>query len=273
MRLPGRGLRDVLDTEQRDLETLRRHRARHHIVVMASGVQPRALDHDIRRSQLAVRYTRGSLFADLSAGGGVSADAARIDRLIASHKDISNALSHEIKTPLPHMRFEIEMVRMTQTPQKITEHLDNIARNVDQLNAFVTATLDYAILERAELTLNVARHGFTHILPAIAASVKRNAPSSTTIECDVDPNAKAATCEIHLLETVVRNLPHNALRYPRSQVRLQFCLEGTGYVLRVDDDGPSIAPADRERVFESFVQLDSDGRVKSGFGLALAIVK
>lgn len=199
--------------------------------------------------------------------------AARIDRLIASHKDISNALSHEIKTPLPHMRFEIEMVRMTQTPQKITEHLDNIARNVDQLNAFVTATLDYAILERAELTLNVARHGFTHILPAIAASVKRNAPSSTTIECDVDPNAKAATCEIHLLETVVRNLPHNALRYPRSQVRLQFCLEGTGYVLRVDDDGPSIAPADRERVFESFVQLDSDGRVKSGFGLALAIVK
>ena len=37
--------------------------------------------------------------------------AARIDGLIGSHKDMSNALSHEIKTPLARMRFEIELAR------------------------------------------------------------------------------------------------------------------------------------------------------------------
>ena len=38
--------------------------------------------------------------------------AARIDGLIGSHKDMSNALSHEIKTPLARMRFEIELARV-----------------------------------------------------------------------------------------------------------------------------------------------------------------
>ena len=45
------------------------------------------------------------------------------------------------------------------------------------------------------------------------------------------------------------------------------------YRLSVEDDGPGIPEADRERVFDSFVQLDEPRRRKSGYGLGLAIVK
>jgi signal transduction histidine kinase len=76
------------------------------------------------------------------------------------------------------------------------------------------------------------------------------------------------------METVVRNLLINAVRYARQQVRLSFFTRPDGvYDLRVDDDGPGIPAADRDRVFGSFVQLDSPGVRKSGYGLGLAIVK
>jgi len=92
--------------------------------------------------------------------------ATRIDGLIASHKDMSNAMSHEIKTPLARMRFEIEMARTAANPRKLNEHLDNLDRDVGELNSFVTATLDYAILERAEVALNLAERTFFRPLPS-----------------------------------------------------------------------------------------------------------
>ena len=44
--------------------------------------------------------------------------AARIDDLIASHKDMSNAVSHEIKTPLSRMQFEIELAQQSEKDRK-----------------------------------------------------------------------------------------------------------------------------------------------------------
>lgn len=197
--------------------------------------------------------------------------AARIDALIGSQKDMSNAVSHEIKTPLARMRFEVEMARAATTPEKVGEHLDHINTDIAELNAFVTATLDYAILERAEVALNVATHDFTQILPAICDSVRRTAREELAIECSVARDATAVACDAHLLETAIRNLLYNALRYARRRIRVGFSIDATDYVLTVDDDGPGIAYADRERVFESFVQLGEGA--KSGYGLGLAIVK
>src|SRR6185436_20604572 len=45
--------------------------------------------------------------------------AARIDSLIGAQKDMTNAMSHEIKTPLARMRFEVEMARTASDPQKL----------------------------------------------------------------------------------------------------------------------------------------------------------
>jgi signal transduction histidine kinase len=199
--------------------------------------------------------------------------AARIDGLIASHKDMSNAMSHEIKTPLARMRFEIEMARTAQNQNKLGEHLDNLDRDVVELNSFVTATLDYAILERAEVSLNIAEHDFTHILPAVAESVRRAALTDIDIAAHVAADATRVKCDAHLLETVVRNLLHNAVRYARSRVELSFATFAGEHVLRVDDDGPGVPREDRERVFESFVQLEGRSGPKKGFGLGLAIVK
>lgn len=199
--------------------------------------------------------------------------AARIDALIGSQKDMSNAISHEIKTPLSRMRFEVEMARSTNDAHKIAQHLDNIDTDIAELNRFVNAALEYAILERAEVALNIAKHDFTLILPAVAESVRRGARTELSVACTVDQRATEVTCDAHLIETVLRNLLYNALRYAATQVRVRFDISADRYRLVVEDDGPGIPEEDRKRVFDSFVQLSEPGREKSGFGLGLAIVK
>jgi signal transduction histidine kinase len=87
------------------------------------------------------------------------------------------------------------------------------------------------------------------------------------------PEALQAAIEPLALRTILRNLVGNALQYvPRGgRVRVSMIAEGDGLRLVVADDGPGIAPEDRERVFERFVR-GSAGDVR-GSGLGLAIVR
>jgi len=200
--------------------------------------------------------------------------AARIDTLISSQKDMSNAVSHEIKTPLSRMRFEVEMARSAQDAGKLAEHLGNIETDIEELNDFVNAALEYAILERAEVSLNVAEHDFTFILPALTESIRHGSRTDLDVECEVAGAAQAVVCDAHLMETVLRNLLYNAFRYAQHRVKVAFEAAGDVYRLRVDDDGPGVPEDERERVFGSFVQLSDRGRDDGGgFGLGLAIVK
>lgn len=76
-----------------------------------------------------------------------------------------------------------------------------------------------------------------------------------------------------LLRRVVRNLLDNAIRHATSTVSVALESADGRVTVSVDDDGPGVAPADRERIFERFVRLDeSRTRSDGGFGLGLAIV-
>jgi two-component system, OmpR family, sensor kinase len=199
--------------------------------------------------------------------------AARIDGLIASHKDMSNAVSHEIKTPLARMQFEIELAQQTDSQADVRNALRHIKDDITAINDLVTATLDYAILERAEMTLNIGAHNFTTLIPAIVDAVRRDTPPEIRMACDVQSDADKVNCDVHLIEAVLKNLLYNASRYARRSIDVTFSArEGLNQLL-VDDDGPGIPEQDRKRAFESFVQLDGTRNKKTGFGLGLAIVK
>jgi two-component system OmpR family sensor kinase len=199
--------------------------------------------------------------------------AARIDGLIASHKDMSNAVSHEIRTPLSRMQFEIELAQQATTVEEVRRSLGHVKTDIAAINDLVAATLSYAILERADVTLNVNSHNFTALIPAIAASIAHDARPDLQISADVQNDAAAVRCDVHLIETVLRNLLYNATRYAKHSIKVAFTSYDGVNRLLVDDDGPGIPPADRHRVFESFVQLERTAGRKTGFGLGLAIVK
>ena len=199
--------------------------------------------------------------------------AARIDGLIASHKDMSNAVSHEIRTPLSRMQFEIELAQQATTVEEVRRSLTHVKTDIAAINDLVAATLSYAILERADVTLNVHSHNFTTLIPAIAESVARDARPDMQIRADIEGSATAIRCDVHLMETVLKNLLYNATRYAKHSIAITFATVDGVNQLFVDDDGPGIPEPDRQRVFESFVQLERTAGRKIGFGLGLAIVK
>jgi two-component system OmpR family sensor kinase len=199
--------------------------------------------------------------------------AARIDGLIASHKDMSNAVSHEIKTPLSRMHFEIELAQQAGSMREVKASLANIKTDIDAINGLVKATLGYAILERADLTLNLAEHNFTSLIPAIVESVQHDTPAGIVIAAQVQNDADHVVCDVHLFEAVLKNLLYNARRYASSRVKVTFTSREGLNELLVEDDGPGIPEQERGRVFQSFVQLDPAGGKKVGYGLGLAIVK
>lgn len=199
--------------------------------------------------------------------------AERIDRLISSHKDMSNAVSHEIKTPLSRMQFEIERAQRAQTLTEVGGSLANIKADIAAIDGLVRATLEYAILDRADVAPNIGAHDFTTLLPAIADYVRRDARRDLSIRTEVQEDARAVLCDLHLIESVLKNLLYNAVRHAQRQVSVTFRCHAARYELRVEDDGPGIPEPDRQRVFDSFVQLERDPGRKEGYGLGLAIVK
>jgi two-component system OmpR family sensor kinase len=199
--------------------------------------------------------------------------AARIDGLIASHKDMSNAVSHEIKTPLSRMQFEIELAQQAGSVEEVKASLANIKTDIDAINGLVKATLGYAILERADLALNLAEHNFTRLIPAIVESVKHDTRPGIAIAAQVQNDAEHVVCDVHLFETVLKNLLYNARRYASSRINVTFTSRDGLNELLVEDDGPGIPEHERGRVFQSFVQLDPAAGRKVGYGLGLAIVK
>jgi two-component system OmpR family sensor kinase len=199
--------------------------------------------------------------------------AARIDELIASHKDMSNAVSHEIKTPLSRMQFEIELAQRAETVADVKNSLSHIKTDIAAIDALVKATLGYAILEKADMSLNIGTHNFTTFIPAIAEYVRRNARPEVRMRAAVQSDADKVLCDMHLLETVLKNLLFNAARYAKRDIRISFNVHDGMNQLFVDDDGPGIPEKDRQRALQSFVQLNQSNGKKTGFGLGLAIVK
>ena len=78
------------------------------------------------------------------------------------------------------------------------------------------------------------------------------------------------------LTAIIRNLVDNALRAagPSGSVALTLAQRGNSAVLEIADSGPGVPPADRERIFERLVRLDSARSTDSGgSGLGLAIAR
>jgi two-component system OmpR family sensor kinase/two-component system sensor histidine kinase QseC len=73
------------------------------------------------------------------------------------------------------------------------------------------------------------------------------------------------------LQVLARNLVDNALRYapPGSRVEVHVASDASGATLKVDDSGPGIPEAERERVFDRFYRRANADETGSGLGLAI----
>jgi two-component system sensor histidine kinase KdpD len=94
------------------------------------------------------------------------------------------------------------------------------------------------------------------------------------LEVQLEADLPALHADRPRLETVLRNLIENSVKYAgeRAKIRVDVNKQGEQIVFRVSDNGPGIPSDESQRIFESFYQANASlERISSGVGLGLAI--
>lgn len=212
-----------------------------------------------------IHFDSGSSFDRLGIAFNQMAD--NINALIASKKQLIDGIAHELRTPLVRLRYRLEMSEnLTRAESQA------LNRDIGQLEALIEELLTYARLDRPQTELHLSTPDLpvwlqTHINDVQSVNPQRKLLTAIT------PGAYGAL-DMRLMERVLDNLMNNAMRYSETTLRIGLDLQGSQAILCVEDDGPGIEPAEREKVFEPFVRLDpSRDRATGGCGLGLAIVR
>jgi signal transduction histidine kinase len=190
---------------------------------------------------------------------------------------VSN-VSHELRTPLAQIRMFAETlllgrVRSQHERQRSLEIIDKEARRLTHL---VDNVLQFSRAERHATTLtpeptrlaSLIRDVLDTFTPATdPGEVQFRVELDETVEADVDRGA---------VQQMVLNLLDNAVKYGPGKQTVGIGLEahGDSVRIRVDDQGPGIPQADRERVWQRFARLERERKsTTAGTGIGLSVVR
>ncbi|MBL0206922.1 MAG: two-component sensor histidine kinase [Propionivibrio sp.] len=201
--------------------------------------------------------------------------AERIQRLIATQKELSSAISHELRTPIARMRFALEMLSEADDCTDRQRLMQMMDVDLDELDSLIDSSLTYARFEREQPELQLSS---VELLPWIEDEVDSMRILGGAIQIAVDNSGLPVGQRVELdqksMPYAVTNLLRNAIKYAKSKIVISAEVVGDRICLHVDDDGIGIPPEERKRVFYAFTRLDrSRDRATGGYGLGLAIVR
>jgi len=178
--------------------------------------------------------------------------------------------AHELRTPLAAMRVSLDLaLRRERSREELEESLRETRDEVDRLAALSTRLLDLAAVRGAPLAAEPV--DLREIAAASASSFAALA-ASRGVALRVGGDPAPATGDAGALRQAVDNVLHNAITHttPGGAVAVDAGRAGGRSRLVVDDEGPGLAPEERESAFEPFHR--SSPR-REGVGLGLTVVR
>jgi two-component system sensor histidine kinase PilS (NtrC family) len=219
-----------------------------------------------------------AIFTDISDSKRLEELHLRAERLEAV-AELSSSLAHEIKNPLASIRSSVEQLSRSTRANADEKFLGGlIVRESDRLSRLLTEFLDFSrvrVTEYRHLDLKEVAAGAIRL-------VRENPDCGADVSIELSGDATSMDGDEDLLHRIVSNLVLNAVQAtgPSAQVKVRVGRTKADAALTrhvglddpvaliVQDNGPGIPDALRERLFEPFVT----GRV-GGTGLGLAIVQ
>lgn len=194
-----------------------------------------------------------------AAASAFNAMTEKVAKTLESQRHLLSAVGHDLRTPITAMRINLEFV----TDDDLREGLE---RNLGELQ------------DLTEQVLSAAR--------GAGGETRRNVDLSALVESlctDLDEMGQPVTWSVHAsapiscrpneIRRALRNLVENAVAYG-GEADVKIADAPGAYEILVEDRGPGIPEADRQRVFEPFVRLEtSRNREGGGTGLGLTLVK
>lgn len=193
----------------------------------------------------------------------------------ASKSMFLSRTSHELRTPLNAILGFAQLLEQDLSPGKQRDSVSLIIGAGQHLLKLINEVLEIARIESGEIFLELAPTAMNSLLEEATDYI---APigkiRDIEIKSKVAPNLWAIANRQKLLQ-VVLNLLSNALKYgpASSTVQLTAYQRGNQIVIEVQDDGPGIPPALKDRLFTPFDRLGAEHTKVEGTGLGLALSK
>jgi signal transduction histidine kinase len=199
----------------------------------------------------------------------------RMARLMEGVREVSNAIAHDLRTPITRARARLEdaaahagsVVELRGAIERATADLDGIV------------AVFQALLRIAEIEAGSRRSAFARfdVAPLLADVAELYGPvaEENGISLSVDaPTRLPIHGDRELIQQAVANLVDNAVKFsrPGDAVRISAAVSPDGVEISVADQGPGIPEADLVRVTERFFRGEI-ARNTPGSGLGLALVQ
>jgi two-component system OmpR family sensor kinase len=199
----------------------------------------------------------------------INAMASRIAGLLEAQKNLLHSVSHELRTPIARLEFGLELLGSGARDASLQKRIAGMEGDLAELNALVSELLSMTRLDSAQ-GLQPAWFDLEPMLRECAGSLQ---PRPEGLVCEFSDGLGSINGDRRLLVRAVCNLLRNAQKYAAARIALDARRTGSGDLqIVVEDDGPGIPDAERERIFEPFYRLDrSRDRSTGGFGLGLSI--
>ena len=196
----------------------------------------------------------------------------RLREVAEMKTDFVSVVSHELRTPLTSIRGALDTLDrpgLVQENTVVSELIGSARRQSTRLERLINDLLVASRLDRGTMKSMLVPVSVADVVDEVVPLVDYEG-----VRVAVDRDAVIAADQDQFTQ-VVRNLIENSVKYGGgTDIEVSTVREHGGVTLVVADHGPGIREADRDRVFDRFVQLERpDRRSQEGSGLGLAIVK
>lgn len=246
---------------------------------IASLVILRPLFSSLRRIEdTARRLSAGELEARAPLSGpthmlalALNTMAERTGQVLRSHEELLQAVAHELRTPTARIRFGVELMASVDSRAERFARADALDRDLTELDALVNELLSFTRLG----VESRAPREVVDALVLVRELVDEVAPGQEVVVSGEGTSGWGALVEVEVaaMRRALRNLVMNAARYAKGRIAVTVT-SGERVVVAVEDDGPGVPEAERERIFAPFAVVEtSRARGGAGVGLGLAIVR
>lgn len=202
-------------------------------------------------------------------------DISRRSQLLRLRKETLLEVGHDLRAPLTSLKLFLTMISdglYGELPPPVLAALGRVLPELDRLSRLTMNMLSSEEIDEGVIKLSMTRTRMDDVVVSAVASMtgaathKRQQILTTTSgnqECEID-REKVTQALVNVLSNAIKYSPNNSTIEIRSNLQ-----EGT-IIVDIQDQGPGIAPAQAERIFDKF---ERDNRSEPGTGIGLWVTK
>ncbi len=194
-------------------------------------------------------------------------------RLLAERRELTDNLSHEMKTPLGVIRAYAEGLQDETDEEKRQRYSDVIITETERMSRLITTLLDLSALETGAVRLHPERFDFVAFLEIIAGRLLVDTPDADfELQYELPEHPVYVSADQSRMEQVLDNLIVNAKRNVRPGGILKLSLkENDGRLdFSIFNQGAPIPQESLSKIWTKFYRARNSKYSGSGLGLAIA---